>query len=105
MRVFARILVPLDHSGAAAAALALARTNFPQAELRLLHVLDPAQLASSITATVSPDDQREELEARAADRLRHLTEDTDELVIRVGRPADTIIKEAETWQARSEERR
>lgn len=99
MRVFARILVPLDHSGAAAAALALARTNFPKAELRLLHVLDPSQLASSITSTVSPDLQREELESRAAERLGHLTTEADQLVIRVGKPAEAIIKEAAEWQA------
>lgn len=97
--MFARILVPLDHSGAAAAALALARKNFPAAALRLVHVLDPSQLASSITSTVTPDVQREELENRAAERLAHLTEGSDELVIRVGKPAEVILKEAEEWRA------
>lgn len=99
MRVFARILVPLDHSGAAAAALALARANFPQAEVRLLHVLDPGQLASSITSTVSPDVQREELERKAAERLSDLLAGAGQLVVRVGKPADVIIQEAATWQA------
>lgn len=99
MPVFTRVLVPLDHSGAAAAALALVRANFPDAALRLLHVLDPSQLASSITSTVTPDAQREELENKAAARLAHLTTDTDDLVIRVGKPAEIIIKEAAEWRA------
>lgn len=98
MRLFARILVPLDHSSAAAAALALTRRNFPGVKLRLLHVLDPSQLAGSITSTVSPDVQREELEGKARQRLAHLTND-DEFVIRVGKPGDVIIKEADDWQA------
>lgn len=99
MRVFSRILVPLDHSAAAAAALALARTNFPNATVRLLHVLDPSQLAGAITSTVSPDVQREELERKAAERLAHLRVDGDELVIRVGKPAEAIIQEADQWRA------
>ena len=99
MRLFARVLVPLDHSSAAAAALALTRANFPDAELRLLHVIDPGQLAGSITSTVSPDVQREELEQKAAQRLSHLRTAGDEFVIRVGKPAEVIIKEAEEWQA------
>lgn len=99
MRLFARVLVPLDHSSVAAAALALTRTNFPNVKLRLLHVLDPSQLASSITSTVSPDVQREELEQKAAQRLAHLRAEDDEFVIRVGKPAEEIIREAEQWQA------
>lgn len=99
MRVFSRILVPLDHSGAAAAALSLARANFPGAKFRLLHVLDPRQLAVAITSTVSPDAQREELEQKAAARLAHLRLEGDEFVIRVGRPAEVLIEEAEQWQA------
>lgn len=99
MRLFARVLVPLDYSSVAAAALALARANFPDVKLRLLHVLDPGQLAGVITSTVSPDSQREELENKAAQRLAHLRSEGDEFVIRVGKPAEVIIKEAEEWQA------
>lgn len=99
MRLFARVLVPLDHSSVAAAALALARANFPDVKLRLLHVLDPGQLAGVITSTVSPDSQREELENKAAQRLAHLRTEGDEFVIRIGKPAEVIIKEAEEWQA------
>lgn len=99
MLVFSRILVPLDHSGASAAALALVRTNFPGGKLRLLHVLDPSQLAGAITSTVSPDAQREEVEQRAAARLAHLRVEADEFVIRVGKPAEVIVTEAEQWQA------
>jgi len=99
MRMFSRILVPLDHSGAAAAALALARANFPGAKLRILHVLDPGQLAGAITSTVSPDAQRLELEQKAAARLAHRRVDGDDFVIRVGKPAEMIIEEAEKWQA------
>lgn len=99
MRLFARVLVPLDYSSVAAAALALARANFPDVKLRLLHVLDPGQLAGVITSTVSPDSQREELENKAAQRLAHLRTEGDEFVIRIGKPAEVIIKEAEEWQA------
>lgn len=99
MRVFARILVPLDHSSAAAAALALARANFPHSEIRLLHVLDPSQVANAISSPVAPDLGREQLENKAAQRLAHLVTDDDRLVIRVGKPAEVIIKEAEEWQA------
>ena len=99
MRLFERILVPLDHSAAAAAALALVRRNFPTALLRLLHVMDPGQLATSITSTVTPELARGELEAKEAQRLAHVTEGAGELVIRVGKPAEVIIAEAEAWRA------
>src|SRR5690554_6722930 len=97
--MFERILVPLDYSAASAAALALVRKNFPSAGVRLIHVLDPGQLATAVTSTVTPDPEREALEVRARERLGHLATDADELVIRVGKPAEEILKDAEEWQA------
>lgn len=97
--MFRRILVPLDFSGSSAAALALARRNFPDATLRLIHVLNPSQVASSIQSPALPELTRFELENEVRQRLSELTTDDDEMVIRLGNAAELIIKEAEDWQA------
>ena len=97
--MFRRILVPLDFSGSSAAALALARRAFPQATLRLVHVLNPSQIAGNIQSPAMPELTRFEMENEVRQRLEELTTDADELVIRLGNAAELIIKEAEAWQA------
>lgn len=97
--MFRRILVPLDFSSSSAAALALARKNFPDANLRLIHVLNPSQVAENIRSPAMPELTRFELENNVRQQLVELTTDSDELVIRLGSPAELIIKEAEEWQA------
>lgn len=97
--MFSRILVPLDFSSSSAAALALARKNFPEAKLRLIHVLNPSQVAGNIQSPAMPELTRFELENEVRQRLSELVSDSEELVIRLGTAAELIIKEAEEWQA------
>lgn len=97
--MFTRILVPMDFSRSSAAALELVRKRFPEAQCLLLHVLDPRQLAGSLTSTVSPSDQKTELEIRVRDWLTDFSHEGDEITIATGQPAEVIIAEAERWQA------
>lgn len=97
--MFTRILIPMDFSRSSAAALELVRKRFPDAACLLLHVLDPRQLAGSLTSTVSAAEQKAELELRVREWLSDFVQQDDEIAIRTGQPADVIITEADTWQA------
>lgn len=97
--MFQRILVPIDFSASADAALALARTHFPEAERRLLHVLDPKRIAGEVTGSVSAKEEREILEGDALARLRQLVRDDEACEVRVGAAAQTILDEARRWEA------
>ncbi len=97
--MFTRILIPMDFSRSSAAALELVRQRFADADCLLLHVLDPRQLAGSLTSTVSAPEQKAELELRVRAWLSDFASDRDEIVIRTGQPADIIIEEAARWQA------
>ena len=97
--MFTRILVPMDFSPSSKAALELVRQRFPDANCLLLHVLDPRQLAGSLTSTVSAAEQKAELEIRVREWLSDFAQQGDEIAISTGQPADVIIAEAERWQA------
>lgn len=97
--MFNRILIPMDFSRSAAAALQLVRQRFPAADCLLLHVLDPRQLAGSLTSTVSAGEQKAELELRVREWLSDFAQPGDEIEIRTGSAADVIISEAERWNA------
>lgn len=96
--MFTRVLLPTDFSASADAAVALAREHFPDAAACLLHVLDPQRVAASLTSPVNSREEREELERAMLAKLRELAREGDECVVRIGRPADTILAQAETWR-------
>lgn len=97
--MFRRILIPVDFSRSAAAALRLVRSHFAEAECLLLHVLDPKQLAGSLTSTDSVMEQKAELELRVREWLSGFARESDEILIRSGQPAEVIIEGANRWQA------
>lgn len=94
-----RILVPTDFSERAGRAATWARETFPDAEVRLLHVLDPVALhAPSVTApggsyVLAGDglEVQHTFEDEVQGRLQRLS--GGELL--VGRPEDEILRYAE----------
>jgi len=97
--LFTRLLLPTDFTPSSQAALLLARENFPTATRRLLHVLDPQRLASDLNSPVSAREEREEAEAGVLAQLDELALPEEEFVVRVGTPVETIIAEADSWEA------
>jgi nucleotide-binding universal stress UspA family protein len=97
--MFRRILVPIDFTPAGAAALALARSHFPDAERRLLHVLDPKRIANDLTSSLSARDERERMEARELARLLEVVDGGETCHVRIGTAAEGILQEAEGWLA------
>jgi nucleotide-binding universal stress UspA family protein len=97
--VFSRILVPTDFSPSAAEALRIAREGFPGAELHLLHVLEPHQVASALTSPVHSADDRKALETKVLARLDGLMQPGEERGVAIGTPSKIILKLAADWQA------
>lgn len=67
--MFDRILVPTDFSPSATEALRIAREGFPEADISLLHVLEPKRVAGALSSPVNAADDRKALEAEAV--VRH----------------------------------
>lgn len=97
--MFRRILVPIDFAPPGDAALTLARSHFPDAKHRLLHVLDPKRIAADLTSSVSARDERDGMEARELARLVDLALDGETCHVRIGTAADGILLEADSWGA------
>ncbi len=100
--MFHRLLVPTDFSASAASALATVREHFPDASVRLLHIISAQRVAAfysdSFTSPVDAADARRNLEQSALEQLRELVLGDEECVAVVGQPAETILAQAETWQ-------
>ena len=97
--MFQRILVPIDFTPPGDAALALARSHFPDAERRLLHVLDPKRIAADLTSSVSAKEERDGMEARELARMVELAQGGETCSVRIGTAAEGILQEAEAWGA------
>jgi nucleotide-binding universal stress UspA family protein len=100
--MFNRILFPADLSPFSSHALAMLRSQFPGASVRLLHVIDPKRVASTSTDhLVSPvrvGEVRKELEADMRAQLARLAGEQDEIEVVIGKPVEQILKQAELWQ-------
>jgi len=100
--MFTRILLPTDFSHSAASALATVRQHFPDATVRLLHIVSAQRVATlytdTFTSPVDAADARRALEHESVERLRELARGDEECVAVVGQPAETILKQAEAWQ-------
>lgn len=99
-----RILVPVDFSPASACAVAIARDYQPEgATVRLLHVLNPSQLAEDAASPrhnpMHAREVREEAEQKASQRLRQWAGEHDEIAIEVGNAAEKISEHADHWKA------
>lgn len=110
MRMFKRILVPIDGSGPSRAgferALALAKNQ--QARLRLLHVVDENAVIQGMEPAMNVGDLleglvaegRKILAAAAATAKKHRVKvDTVLYEVLIGRVADRIVREAAKWRA------
>lgn len=100
--MFKRILLPYDFSPSSEAALALARKHYPDAALKLLHVVDPKKLASRpndhFTSPIHAGEQVDQAEEALRQRLVPLMQPGDEeAAVLIGTPADRILWAAEHW--------
>ncbi|EJN58815.1 universal stress protein [Halogranum rubrum] len=94
-----RILIPIDGSPQSAEALEFALAEWPDAELTLLHVINPVEAASSPGAGV-PSGAEQWFENAKADSETLLAEATPpgatvSTMTEVGRPAQAIVEVAE----------
>ena len=96
--MFMRVLLPTDFSASADAALAAAREHFPDAALCLLHVIDPKQVARSLTSSMQAAEARKELEHERMGHLKGLSREGEECTVAVGKAAEMILSQAELWK-------
>ena len=95
-----RILIPIDGSPQSAHAVEFAITEWPNAELTLLHVINPASAGYGPSAGV-PSGAEEWYENAKADAETLLAESTPggaaaaSTMTEVGRPAQTIVEVAD----------
>lgn len=101
-----RILVPVDGSDKSAEALTFAADEWPDAELTLLHVINPAEAASTPEGTFpgaveqwyeAARERGEAVVSNAADSVDRAVETR----VEVGRPAHTIVEVADEIDAHS----
>jgi len=100
-----RILVPVDQSDLSETACEFSASEFEDADLVLLHVINPAEAGYSAQASIPSfseewyEQQRaaaDELFDRLAECVRDAGGDPDpERVVEVGRPTQTIVDYAE----------
>ena len=110
MRMFRRILVPIDGSGPSRVGLerAIALAKNQKARLRLLHVVDENGVVQGMEPTMNVGDLldslvadgRKILAAAAATVKKHgVKADTVLYEVLIGRVADRIVREAAKWHA------
>lgn len=97
--MFRRILVPTDFSPAAGEALRIAREGFANAEICLLHVLEPKHLASALNSPVHSSDEAKAYGEKLLERLNLLSQAGEETLVEIGSPAETVLARAAAWQA------
>lgn len=105
MTTFTKIVVGIDFSQSAQAALELARSRFPGAQLKLIHVVDaragsvpdlstggisPIMPSAEVLTALSAEDERQ---------LDRLALDGEEEEIVLGEPAQTLVQAAQQWGA------
>ena len=99
-----RVLIAIDFSTASAQALAVARQHCTGANIRLLHVMRPSDVAASSaagavhtgTSPLSSKDMRESAEKKALEQLESWSQENEECAIGVGN-ADLITEKV--WEA------
>ncbi|GAA5535001.1 universal stress protein [Deinococcus aluminii] len=101
---FQRLAVGIDFSPASLHALEVARTRFPGAQRRLLHVTDARvattpDLGGGVIPTGPSPALLHTLENADADRLAALVQGSEETELLVGDPVTGILEAAERWGA------
>lgn len=96
------VLIPVDGSEQAREACDFVASEFPEATVTLLHVINPADAGYSVQSSLPAaseewyDNQRERAEALFEDLQSHLGDDrTVERVVDVGKPTRVIVEFAE----------
>ena len=103
--MFQRILIPTDFSDSADRALALARTHFPSARRKIVHVLDSRALAvpdlttGGIAPVRPPRDLQQTFAHEDEERLVHLAQPDEEHEVLHGDPVSGILQAAQAWDA------
>lgn len=98
------ILVPVDFSTPSARALAVARDyRCEGSTIRLLHVINPSELAADTAdPVINPmhaQEIRREAEAAALERLREWAREGEEVAVEIGSAAEKISVHADRWGA------
>lgn len=101
---FSRLLVGLDFSAASEHALGVARTRFPGAGLRLVHVTDARvtatpDLGGGLIPTAPSPALLQTLEDADGDRLARTAREGEETELLVGDPVTGILEAARRWEA------
>lgn len=100
--MFSRLLLPIDFSPSAASALKVARQHFPDATVKLLHIISAQRVATlyadTFTSPVDAAAARRTLEQESLERLQELAQDNEECTVVVGQPAQMILEQAAAWQ-------
>lgn len=101
---FQKIVVGVDFSPASLHALEVARTRFPGAQLRLLHVTDARagsapDLMGGLTPIAPDAELLRTLEGADAERLSELLWEGEAAAQLVGDPVTGILQDARAWGA------
>ncbi|MFC4638799.1 universal stress protein [Deinococcus hohokamensis] len=101
---FRKIVVGVDFSPSSLHALEVARTRFPGAQLRLLHVTDARagtapDLMGGITPITPDAELLRTLEGADAERLSGLVQEGEDAALLVGDPVTGILQDARGWGA------
>lgn len=92
--MFHRVLIAFDHSPQAILALKVARTHFPEAERRLLTVVEESDLPRNVPNLVPTS-----AAAQALDDLKEVTWPQESSRVVIGRRASTLLRAARAFEA------
>lgn len=100
--MFTRILLPIDLSPSSEAALNVTRQHFPDANIRLLHIIDQQRVADTYKSThasfVAVTEVRKKLESEALGELQKIAKPGEEPMVVVGKAAEMILDHAKEWE-------
>lgn len=101
---FARIAVGIDFSPSSRHALDVARTRFPGADIRLLHVTDARvtatpDLMGGMTPSLPDSGLLQAMEHADAGRLNELLMDNEDAELLIGDPVTGLLDASQRWAA------
>lgn len=97
--MFRRVLIAFDHSPQAILALKVARTHFPEAERRLLTVVEESDLPRNVPNLVPTSAAAQTSAAQALDDLKEVTWPQESSRVVIGRRASTLLRAARAFEA------
>jgi nucleotide-binding universal stress UspA family protein len=102
-----RVIIAIDFSTPSAQALAVARQHCTGADIHLVNVMKPADVAAGSaagathtgTSPLAAKDMRDSAEKQVMERLESWAQEGEECHIVVGNAAEEIMRHAEEWDA------